>query len=66
MTPEQIAVLDRALDDAGVHHQTEVYAGAQHGYTMSDTPVYDEEATERHFAALFGLLERTLSSSASR
>ncbi len=58
-TPEQIAALDRALDDAGVTHRSEVYAGAAHGYTMSDTPVYDAEATERHYAALFDLLERT-------
>jgi carboxymethylenebutenolidase len=27
---------------------------------MSDTPVYDEQATERHFAALFDLLGRTI------
>jgi carboxymethylenebutenolidase len=59
-TPEQIATLDAALDDAGVAHRTEVYSGARHGYTMSDTPVYDEQATERHFAALFDLLERTV------
>ena len=58
-TPEQIAALDEALDAAGVRHTTEVYAGAAHGYTMSDTPVYDEQAAERHFTALFDLLERT-------
>ncbi|HEX6457549.1 MAG TPA: dienelactone hydrolase family protein [Thermoleophilaceae bacterium] len=60
-SPEQIAALDEALDAAGVKHTTEVYEGARHGYTMSDTPVYDEAATERHFAALFDLLGRTLS-----
>ena len=59
-SPEQIATLDAALDDAGVTHRTEVYPGAAHGYTMSDTPAYDEEAAERHFAALFDLLDRTL------
>jgi len=57
---EQIAALDEALDSAGVRHQTEVYDGARHGYTMADTPAYDEAAAERHFAALFDLLERTL------
>ena len=60
MTPDQIAVLDQALDDAGVPHRTDVYAGALHGYTMSDMPVYDEAATERHFTELFALLKRTL------
>ena len=59
-TSEQIATLDAALDGAGVAHRSEVYAGARHGYTMADTPAYDEEASERHFAALFDLLERTL------
>jgi carboxymethylenebutenolidase len=59
-SPEQIAALDAALDDAGVKHTTEVYEGAAHGYTMSDTPAYDEYASGRHFRALFDLLERAL------
>lgn len=57
---EQIAAMDEALDEAGVEHRTEVYAGAKHGYTMADTPAYEEEACERHFAALFELLDRRL------
>ena len=60
MTPEQQATLDNAMTVAGVRHRSELYAGAHHGYTMSDTPVYDEQAAERHFEALFELLERTL------
>jgi carboxymethylenebutenolidase len=43
-----------------VTHTTEVYEGAAHGYTMSDTPAYNEEAAERHFQALSNLLDRTL------
>lgn len=58
-TAEQISALDAALDDAGVTHRAEVYPGARHGYTMADTPAYDEQAAERHFAALFELLGRT-------
>jgi carboxymethylenebutenolidase len=61
MTAEQIAVLERALDDAGVRYRSETYEGASHGYTMSDTAAYDEAAAERHFAELFALLERTVS-----
>jgi carboxymethylenebutenolidase len=57
---EQIAAFDAALDAAGVPHVTEVYGGARHGYTMADTPAYNEEASERHYAALFELLGRTL------
>ena len=60
---EQIAALDAALDEAGVTYRSEVYPGAGHGYTMSDTPVYDEEAAERHFQALFDLLDRTVGAS---
>jgi carboxymethylenebutenolidase len=60
MTPENIAALDAALDDARVKHTTEVYEGAMHGYTMSDMSVWNEAACERHFTELFGLLERTL------
>jgi len=59
-TAEQIAAMDAALADAGVVHRSELYAGARHGYTMADTPVYDEHASERHFDALFELLDRTL------
>ena len=60
MTAEQIAVLERSLQDAGVRHRAEVYEGARHGYTMADQPVYDEAAAERHFRELRALLERTL------
>jgi carboxymethylenebutenolidase len=60
-TPEQIKALDETLDKAGVKHRTEVYEGAKHGYTMADTPAYNEAAAERHFDALFDLLGRTLS-----
>ena len=59
MTPEQMATVDAALGAAGVRHRTEVYAGAAHGYTMADTPVYDAAAAERSFSALFELLERS-------
>ena len=60
MTPEAIARLEQALDDAGLTHTNEVYAGAAHGYTMADTSAYDEAAAERHFVALRALLDRTL------
>jgi carboxymethylenebutenolidase len=60
MTTENIATLDKAMDNAGVRHTTELYAGAEHGYTMSDMGAYNEAATERHFTALFALLKRAL------
>jgi carboxymethylenebutenolidase len=60
MTPEQIATLEAALDAAGVTYRSEVYPGATHGFTMADTAAYDEQATERHWASLFDLLDRAL------
>jgi carboxymethylenebutenolidase len=60
MTPEQIATLEQALSEAGASYRSELYEGAMHGYTMSDTAVYDEAATERHFSELLALLDRAL------
>ena len=60
MTAEQIATLERTLEKVGAGYRAEIYEGAQHGYTMADTPAYDEAASERHFLELRALLERTL------
>jgi carboxymethylenebutenolidase len=62
MTAEQIAVLEQSLDAARARYRSELYEGAQHGYTMSDTAAWNEAACERHFTELFALLERTLGS----
>lgn len=60
MTAENIATLEQAFRQAGVSYTAEVYEGAEHGYTMADTPAYDEAASERHFEALFELLAKTV------
>ena len=60
MTLEHVALLEEALQAAGRPHVNEVYAGAEHGFTMADTSAYDESAAERHFAELRTLLDRTL------
>ena len=60
MTAEQIATLERTLEEVDARYRSEVYEGAQHGYTMADTAAYDEGARERHFRELRALLERTL------
>jgi len=60
MGADQIAALERTLDEAGARYRSEVYVGAQHGYTMADTAAYDEGARERHFRELRALLERTV------
>jgi carboxymethylenebutenolidase len=58
MTAEQIAQLEAALDKAGVTYTSEVYAGAPHGFTMSDTAMYNEAGEQRHWVNLFDLLDR--------
>ena len=41
------------IEEAGLQAVNEVFPGP-HGYSMSDTAMYDEESTERHFASLRG------------
>ena len=66
MTPDQIKALEAALQEAGVTYTSEVYEGAPHGYTMSDTSMYDEQAEQRHWVNLFALLDRALPSTTGR
>lgn len=60
MPPEQQERLEKALTEAGVTHRCEVYQGAAHGYTQSDTSEFNPEATERHWVALLDLFGRSL------
>ena len=53
------AAFDKALTDAGVDHNVELYQ-AKHGWVPSDTPVHDEAETKRHYETLFALFESTL------
>lgn len=57
---EMAARLEKALSDSGVDHKCEIYEGAAHGWTMTDFPVYDEAAAERHWRELFKLFAATL------
>ena len=60
MTPEQIETLDRALDQASVKYKSEVYKGAEHGFSMADLPSYNADALKRHWDNLLALLESHL------
>ncbi|BAL93099.1 putative dienelactone hydrolase [Actinoplanes missouriensis 431] len=60
MTPEHVAALEAALTEAGVKHTSELYEGAPHGFTMADTAMHDAAAEQRHWQALFTLLDRAL------
>ncbi|MFN0026748.1 MAG: dienelactone hydrolase family protein [Acidimicrobiales bacterium] len=58
--PEMAARLCEALMAASVAHRHDLYAGAAHGWTMSDFPVYDAPAGERHWNELIALFNDTL------
>jgi len=58
--PEQADRLKRALDDAGVDNEVTIYKGARHGYAPPDMPVYDREASERHWTEMLKLFDGVL------
>jgi carboxymethylenebutenolidase len=58
--PEMAVRLDQALSNAGVDHRCEIYPEALHGWTMTDFPVYNEAAAERHWSELVTLFTDTL------
>jgi carboxymethylenebutenolidase len=60
MPAEQVDRLEQALTEAGVMHRCEIYQGAHHGYTQSDTAAYDADAAERHWKELLALFARAL------
>jgi carboxymethylenebutenolidase len=49
-----------AFDKAGTAYRHETYEGALHGWTMTDFPVYDEAAAERHWGTLLDLYAANL------
>lgn len=60
MPQEQIDRLEAALDAADVRFRSEIYPGAEHGFTMADTAAYSADAEKRHWEKLFELLDDTL------
>ncbi len=57
---EMATRLEAALTEAGVPHKCETYAGAAHGWTITDFPIYNEPAAERHWHELLTLFAETL------
>jgi carboxymethylenebutenolidase len=51
--------LDTALTEANVVHTIELYHAA-HGFTMTDFPVYNEQAAERHWETLLAFFGKAL------
>lgn len=59
-TPEEKQRLESALQSGGVKHTVEVYPGVEHGFTVTDTPVYDHAASERHWQKILKLFAANL------
>jgi carboxymethylenebutenolidase len=60
MPQEAIENLDRALATWGGKYESEVYDGALHGWTVPDSPVYNQPEAERALGKLTELLAGTL------
>jgi carboxymethylenebutenolidase len=60
VSPEEEGRLASALRAAEVDHTIENYPGVRHGFTVSDTPVYDRPAAERAWDRLLRLFKETL------
>jgi carboxymethylenebutenolidase len=57
---EMMERLEDAFSASQVDFRCELYEGARHGWTMTDFPVYDHPAAERHWAALVDLFNQAL------
>ena len=60
MPQEAIVKLDEALEAWGGEYESEVYEGAYHSWTASDSPVYNSEQAERAFTRLRDLFAAAL------
>jgi carboxymethylenebutenolidase len=60
MNEEAIAKFEEALRNWGGKFESETYEGAYHSWTSSDSPVYNQAATERAYGKLLELFQQTL------
>ena len=61
MPPEAVEKLKAALDAAGVQYDSEVYAGAKHGWCVKDHTVYNEPQAERAWTKMVSMFREALS-----
>jgi len=59
-TPESVDRFREAMAEAGVRGVVERLPGTEHGFSMADRPVYDRDASERHFERTLDLWRRNL------
>jgi carboxymethylenebutenolidase len=59
-TPESVDRFREAMAEAGARGVVERLPGTEHGFSMADRPVYDRDASERHFERTLDLWRRNL------
>ena len=52
--------LKRALDDAGVSYQLDIYEGIAHGWMKPEFPVFDSVSAERGWREMVAFFRRIL------
>jgi carboxymethylenebutenolidase len=63
LAPGETDRLETALKKSGANATVEIYPGVQHGFAVPGLPIYDREASERHWDRLLALLARNLKAS---
>ena len=58
--PGETERLKSALEEAKVKYTMELYPGVVHGFAVPGVPMYDREASERHWQRLLALYRETL------
>ena len=58
--PEMVDAYEAALTASGVTGRVEWYPGTEHGFSFAERPLYDRDASERHWERLHSLFRRTL------
>ena len=58
--PDVVARLDDTFTGCAVRYQRRVHIGAEHGYALSDRDVFDRDATDQDWTAIFAMLRRQL------
>ena len=61
MNEEAIAKFEAALREWGGKYESETYKDAYHGWTSSDSPIYNQAQAERAYGKLLKLFQETLS-----
>jgi carboxymethylenebutenolidase len=60
LAPGETERLEAALKQVGTNATVEIYPGVQHGFAVPGLPIYDRDASERHWEQILGLFGRNL------